>query len=234
MPALAEKYTVIAVDYRGAGDSARPASGYDKRTMAEDVYQLVTGLGFRRAHIVGHDIGGMVAYAYAAQHPTAAQTLTILDVPLHGSKIYEQVAPQVWWFGFHRQPDVPEAMTVGKERDYLDWFYKNQSANPAAITADAINEYVRCYSSPGGMRAGFETYRAFPIDALNNTESFKTKLTMPVLALGGERSAAPFIVAMMREAASDVRGGAIENAGHWLTEEQPEKLTQALLAFFAE
>ena len=232
MPLLAKKYTVIALDYRGAGDSARPAGGYDKRTMAEDVYQLTRQLGFDRVHIVGHDIGGMVAYAYAAAHPDATRSLTILDVPLDGTTIFQQISPHVWWFAFHAQPDIPEAMTTGKERDYLTWFYTNQAANPAAIDGDAVNEYVRCYSQPGAMRAAFETYRAFPADLKDNTASMKTKLPMPVLALGGEQSAGPFIVPMMQEMATNVRGGAIAGAGHWLAEEQPDELARRLLAFF--
>ena len=202
--------------------------------MAKDIYELVRSLGFERAHIVGHDIGGMIAYSYAADYPAATQTLTILDVPLHGTKIYEQIAPQVWWFDFHRQSDVPEALTVGKERDYLDWFYKNQSANPAAITEDSIAEYVRCYSAPGGMRAGFGTYCAFPTDIKNNTESLKTKLKMPVLALGGEQGAAPFIVSRMQEAATNVSGGAIKNAGNFIAEEQPQALAKMLSEFLGK
>ena len=233
MPALAQKYTVIAVDYRGAGDSAKPAGGYDKRTMAEDIYQLVRHLGFTRAHLVGHDIGGMVAYAYAAAHPDATHTLTILDVPLAGTTIYTQISPHVWWFAFHAEPDVPEALTVGKERDYLTWFYENQTENPAAIDKDAVDEYVRCYAQPGAMRAAFETYRAFPADILDNTASMKSKLTMPVLAIGGDGSAGPFIVAMMREMATHVQGGAIPGSGHFVAEEQPDVLTQRLLDFFA-
>src|SRR3712207_89726 len=183
MPALAKNYTVIAPDLRGLGDSSKPPTGYDGKTLAEDIHQLVTQLGFKTIFLVGHDIGTQVAYSYAAAHPTEVKSLAVMELTIPGF-----VPPgrmPLWWVIFHQTPDVPEALVQGKEMMYLSWFFQNLAYNPAAITQADINEYVTHYSAPGGMRAGFEHYRAFPQDAIQNQNYSKTKLTMPVLALAG-------------------------------------------------
>src|SRR5918998_5228643 len=154
MPALAQNYTVIAPDLRGLGDSSKPTTGYDGKTVAEDIHQLVTQLGFNTIYLVGHDIGTWVAYPYAAGHPTEVEKLVIMEVPPPG--FWPPPVPLPWWFSFQQTPDVPEALVQGKEMEYLLWFYQNLAYNPAAITQEAINEYVSRYSAPGGMRAGFE------------------------------------------------------------------------------
>src|ERR671919_1192858 len=186
MPALAKNYTVIAPDLRGLGDSSKPPTGYDGKTLAEDIHQLVTQIGFKTIFLVGHDIGSAVAYPYAAAHPTEVERLVVMDVPPPGFFPPPQVngGPPLWWIIFHQTPDVPEALTQGKEREYLSWHYQNLAYNRAAITQEAINEYVSKYSAPGGMRAGFEHYRAMPQDAIQNENYSKTKLTMPVLGSG--------------------------------------------------
>src|SRR6188472_840269 len=183
MPDLAKNYTVIAPDLRGIGASSKPPTGYDGKTVAEDIHQLVTQIGFKTIFLVGHDIGTWVAYPYAAAHPTEVKGLVIMEVPPPGPSFPLQRPP--WWLVFHQTPDVPEALVQGKEMTYLSWFYPNLAYNPAAITQAAINEYVSHYSAPGGMRAGFEYYRAIPQDAIQNMNYSKTKLTMPVLAVGG-------------------------------------------------
>src|SRR5919197_2889451 len=187
MPALAKNHTVIAPDLRGLGDSSKPPTGYDGKTLADDIRQLVAQLGFKTIFLVGHDIGSFVVYPYAAEHPTEVKRLVVMEVPPPGFFPSPQVngGPPLWWILFHQTPDVPEALVEGKERTYLSWFYQNLAYNPAAITQAAINEYVSHYSAPGGMRAGFEYYRAFPQDAIQNMNYSKTKLTMRVLALGG-------------------------------------------------
>jgi pimeloyl-ACP methyl ester carboxylesterase len=187
MPALAKNYTVIAPDLRGLGDSSKPVTGYDGKTLAEDIHQLVTQLGFKTIFLVGHDIGSFVVYPYAAAHPTEVKRLVVMDVPPPGFFPPPQVngGPPLWWILFHQTPDVPEALTQGKEMEYLSWHYQNLAYNRAAITQEAINEYVSRYSAPGGMRAGFEHYRAMPQDAIQNQNYSKTMLTMPVLALAG-------------------------------------------------
>ncbi len=236
MPALAENYTVIAPDLRGLGDSSKPPTGYDGRTVAEDIHQLVTQLGFDTIYLVGHDIGVWVAYPYAAEHPTEVEKLVIMEVPPPGFFPPELIP---WWFHFHQTPDVPEALVQGKEMEYLSWFYHNLAYLPSAITQEAINEYVRVYSAPGGMRAGFEYYRAFQEDAMQNQNYSQTKLPMPVLALGaayipvlGGNITMPTIVYGMQQLAENVQGITVPNSGHFIAEEQPQFVINQLSNFF--
>jgi pimeloyl-ACP methyl ester carboxylesterase len=236
MPALAQNYTVIAPDLRGLGDSSKPPTGYDGRTVAEDIHQLVTQLGFRTIYLVGHDIGVWVAYPYAAEHPTEVEKLVIMEVPPPGFFPPELIP---WWFFFHQTPDVPEALVEGKEMEYLSWFYQNLAYNPAAITQEDINEYVSRYSAPGGMRAGFEYYRAFPEDAMQNQNHSQTNLTMPVLALGasyipvlGGNITMPTIIYGMQQLAENVQGIKVPNSGHFIAEEQPQFVINQLSNFF--
>lgn len=237
IPPLAERYTVIAPDMRGLGDSSKPVSGYDKRTVADDIYKLVCTLGFERIFLVGHDWGGPVAYAYAAAHPNDVRRLVILDVPIPGAGL--EKIPQasrrggLWHISFHGVRDLPEQLVAGRERMYLSWFYRT-AYNPTAITEEDIDEYVRCYSAPGGMRAGFEYYRAIWDDVDHNTQNAKTKLTMPVLALGGKYSFGKQTERSLTALAEDLRGGEIDQCGHWIAEEQPAYLTEQLLRFFGE
>ncbi len=237
IPALAEKYTVIAPDLRGLGDSSKPPGGYDKRTVANDIYLLVRKLGFERIYLVGHDWGGPTAYAYAAAHPADVRKLAILDVSIPNAaweKFPMFNRRGTWHLTFHGVRDLPEAIIEGRERTYLNWFYRTAAYNPGAITEAEIDEYVRCYSAPGGLRAGFEYYRAILTDIEHNKENAKSRLKMPVLALGGDRGFGQAPLMSMRELAADVRGGVIENCGHWIVEEQTEYLTQQLLTFFSE
>jgi pimeloyl-ACP methyl ester carboxylesterase len=235
MPALAERYTVIAPDMRGLGDSSKPATGYDKRSVAADIYELVRQLGFERIFLVGHDWGGPVAYAYACAHPEDVRKLVILDVPIPGAGLDQALVfrpRSVWHVQFHYVRDLPEALVAGRERTYLTWFFRT-AYNPTALSEQDIDEYVRCYSATGGLRAGFEYYRAIFTDTEHNTENAKTKLKMPVLALGGERGFGESTLKSVRQLAEDVRGGVIERCGHWIPEECPEYLTEQLLNFFS-
>jgi pimeloyl-ACP methyl ester carboxylesterase len=169
MPALARNYTVIAPDLRGLGDSSKPLTGYDGKTLAEDIHQLVTKLGFKTIFLVGHDIGSWVAYPYAAAHPSEVKGLAILEVPPPGPS-FPSGTPAPWWVIFHQTPDVPEALVQGKEMEYLSWHYQNLAYNPAAITQAAINEYVSHYSAPGGC------VRDLSIIELSHRMQFKTKI----------------------------------------------------------
>ena len=154
MPTLAKNYTIIAPDLRGLGDSSKPTTGYDGKTLAEDIHQLVTSLGFKTILLVGHDIGTQVAYSYAAAHPTEVKKLAVMELTIPGFVPAGRMP--LWWATFHQTPDVPEALVQGKEMMYLSWFFHNLAFNPAAITQEDINEYVSHYSAPGAMRAGFE------------------------------------------------------------------------------
>jgi len=235
---LAKNYTVIIPDLRGLGDSSKPTTGYDGKTVAEDIHQLVTKLGYKSILLAGGDIGALIAYPYAAAHPTEVKKLVVWEAPIPGFAIPGR--QPVWWFPFHLTPDLPEAVVQGKEQTYLSWFYHNLAYNPAAITQDAINEYVSHYSAPGGMRAGFEYYRAFPQDAIQNMNYSKTKLTMPVLALAGGyipifggNITMPSIVYSMKMLAQNVQTIIIPNSGHWIPEEQPVVMVKLLNNFFS-
>ena len=237
MPALAENYTVIAPDLRGLGDSSKPPTGYDGNTVAEDIHQLVTQLGFESIFLVGHDIGTQIAYSYAAAHPTEVEKLVVMDLTIPGFAP-PGITPR-WWFLFHQTPDVPEALVQGKEMEYLSWHLRGLANNPAAITQEAINEYVSKYSAPGGMRAGFEYYRAFPEDAMQNQNHSQTNLTMPVLALGasyipvlGGNITMPTIIYGMQQLAENVQGIKVPNSGHFIAEEQPQFVINQLSNFF--
>jgi pimeloyl-ACP methyl ester carboxylesterase len=237
MPDLAKNYTVIVPDLRGLGDSSKPPTGYDGKTVAEDIHQLVGKLGFKTIFLVGHDIGTQVAYSYAAAHPTEVKKLAVMELTIPGFVPAGRMP--LWWVVFHQTPDVPEALVQGKEMLYLSWFYHNLANNPAAITQEDINEYVSHYSAPGGMHAGFEHYRAFPQDAIQNQNYSKTKLTMPVLALGGEyiptlggKIAMPTVIYGMKILAQNVTGIIVPNSGHFIQEEQPQFLADQLLKFF--
>jgi pimeloyl-ACP methyl ester carboxylesterase len=237
MPALAKNYTVIVPDLRGLGDSSKPPTGYDGNTAAEDIHQLVTQLGFKTIFLVGHDIGTQVAYSYAAAHPTEVKRLAVMDLTIPGFEPAGRMP--IWWRLFHQTPDIPEALVQGKEMMYLSWFYRNLAYNPSAITQADINEFVSHYSAPGGMRAGFEYYRAFPQDAIQNENYSKTKLTMPVLALGagyipvfGGNITMPSIIYGMKILAQNVQGITVPNSGHWIPEEQPQFVINQLSNFF--
>ena len=237
MPALAKNYTVIAPDLRGLGDSSKPLTGYDGKTVAEDIHQLVAKLGFKTIFLVGHDIGSQIAYSYAAAHPTEVKRLVVIDYTFSGFAPPGKMP--TWWSVFHQVPDIPEALVEGKELMYLSWFYHNLAYNPAAITQADINEFVSHYSAPGGMRTGFEYYRAFPQDAIENQNYSKTKLTMPVLAVGGSyypvfggNVTSNSALYAMKTLAQNVRGMQVPNSGHWIPEEQPEVIIKLLDSFF--
>lgn len=237
IPGLAAKYRVIAPDLRGLGDSSRPLTGYDKKTVGNDVWRLLQRLGVTECFLVGHDWGGPTAYAIAAAHPEAVRKLAILDVtiPGDGSPNISQGGRR-WHHAFHQTPDLPEALVIGREDIYFGWFYRNYGHRPDAIPDADIAEYLRIYRQPGALRAGFAYYRAIPQDIADNQAlSASGKLPMPVLALGGDSSwgRRMEVVESLRRMATDVRGGVIENCGHWMPEEQPAALLQQLLAFFA-
>lgn len=231
---LAERHTVIAPDLRGFGHSSKPLSGYDKQTVAEDIYGLVQTLGFDEINLVGHDLGGPTAYAYASMHPQNVRRLAILDAALtiddtQAARHYQRL----FHLSLNAEPDMASALIKGRERIYLTHFFRD-CYNPAAFSSADIDEYVASFSAPGAMRAGMAHYGAKTIDLEQRKEMSRTPLEMPVLALGGALSFRKGVLRACERVASDVRGGVIEGAGHWLAEEQPEELVRQLLAFFDE
>jgi pimeloyl-ACP methyl ester carboxylesterase len=238
IPALSKSYTVIAPDLRGLGDSSRPLTGYDKKTVANDVWRLVSEkLGHRRFFLVGHDWGGPTAYALAAAHPDSVRRLVIVDVVIPGDGGDFSQGGRRWHHQFHITPDLPEALTQGREDIYLGWFYRTFTYRPDAITEADLAEFLRTYRQPGAMRAGFSYYRALPQDAADNQAIVaRFKLPMPVLAIGGDkaRGRGREPEESLRRVATNVRGAVIADCGHFVPEEQPARLSEALLAFFAE
>jgi pimeloyl-ACP methyl ester carboxylesterase len=236
MPILAQRYTVIAPDLPGLGDSSKSDSGYDKHTVAADIHQLVNQLGFSHINLVGHDLGTMVAYSYAAAHPKIVRRLVLTEAWLPGFGLEDgmDVAKGgLWIFGFHMAPNISEMLTAGKEREYLSTVAYQAGPNSMALTDADIDEYVRHYAAPGGMHSGFEYYRALFQDAEHNRQLAKTKLTMPVLTLVGQNSGnGDRLFRGAQSVAKQVQSDVIENCGHWLAEEQPDALAQKLIAFF--
>ena len=235
MPQLAARgYTVLAPDLRGLGDTAKPATGYDKATVAGDIRALVAKLGLgTRVNLVGHDMGGMVSYAYAAQNPDEVRSLAILDVPLPGIEPWDEItrSQRTWHFRFYGVRDLPEMLIAGKERQFLCWFHNSEAVNSRAFTNEVEDVYARAYSTPGALRAGFEYYRAFAEDVKANAEFSKRKLSMPVLGIGGTGSFGPIIGEHLRHVATNVRAVEITDSGHWVAEEQPDAVASALLEF---
>src|SRR6266436_4498856 len=232
MPLLAENHTVIVPDLRGAGDSSKPESGYDKKNMAVDIHELVASLGFKRVSVVGHDIGLMVAYAYAAQFPQETERLVLMDAFLPGIGDWKNVwlMRDLWHFHFHGE--VPLALVKGRERTYFEHFWNDFAADPKHSVPEADRRfYAKAYAQPGGMRAGFEYFRNFERDAKDFAELSATPLPMPVLVLTGEKASGNFLIEQARLVALNVRGQIVPGSGHWLMEEAPQAVIPAILKF---
>lgn len=236
---LAPRYRIIAPDLRGLGDSTRPLAGYDSQTLAGDIHELLTAhLGVASCHLVGHDWGGPTAFALAAAHPEAVRTLTILDVAVPGLGPDFSQGGKRWHHAFHMTPDLPEALVTGREREYLSWFYREFAFRPDAIGEEDIQEYLRTYTQPGALRAGFSLYRNIPCNIERNRalQASGFRLPMPVLALGADRMESRGrgreVEESIRFIADDLTGGTIEDSGHFIPEEQPEALVGQLLRFW--
>ncbi|WP_213083886.1 alpha/beta fold hydrolase [Chryseobacterium lactis] len=231
-------FRVIAIDYRGTGDSWRPADGYDKRTMASDIYSLLTDHLKIQIPVVliGHDIGLMIAYAYAQEYRRSVSQLVVIDAPLPGTEVFDKIRTdhRVWHFAFHNVRDLPEMLISGRERQYLQYFFNYRIYNTAAITEIDMDIFSQAYSAAGAIKAGLEVYRAFDQDILDNKESMAKngKLSIPVLAVGGEMSTSgPFMKEMMEEVADNVVSIRVPKTAHWVVEENPGAFIKSLLQF---
>lgn len=238
LPALAAKYRVIALDLPGQGDSDRPVGGCDTTGIAKIVRGLVEKLGADRHYLVAHDIGAWVAYPYAALYGNSVLGLAILDTGIPGISLPDalpwlpEVAWRTWHVAFHNVPDLPEALIEGREDIYLNWFLQRKAANPQVFSESDFDEYLRVFLY-GGLKGGLAYYRAVSLSAEQNRElAAKGKLEMPVLAVRADQGSMPDLVAQLQKIATNVRGTAIENCGHYLAEEQPEALVRELLQFF--
>jgi pimeloyl-ACP methyl ester carboxylesterase len=230
---LATTHMVIAPDLRGFGDSAKPDGGYDKKTMAQDIHALAASLGVKRAGVAGRDIGLMVAYAYAAQYPSEVSRIALMDAFLPGVGDWTSVwlLRDLWHFHFYGK--TPLALVEGRERIYFEHFWNDFAADPSHSVSEADRQlYAAAYAQPGGMRAGFEVFRAFEQDAKDFAGLAKTKLTMPMLVLTGEKASGEFLIQQGRLVADNVEGVVVKGSGHWLMDEARDQVVPRLVAFF--
>ena len=223
---------MIAPDLPGIGDSAIPADGLDMKTAAIRMHALARSLGAQKAEVVGHDIGLMVAYAYAAQFPAEVTKLAVMDAFLPGVAGWEAVYnnPGIWHFRFNGP--TPEALVQGRERIYFEHFWNDFAADKTrSIPEDDRKAYTAAYSRPGRMRAGWAYFVSFQQAAKDFAELSQTKLTMPVLSIGGEKANGDVLAHQMKLVASDVTFVVLKNTGHWVMEENPKETIDALVKF---
>ena len=232
IPELAKTHTVIAPDLRGFGQSSKPMTGYDKKTMAQDIHALAQSLGYQHEVVVGHDIGLMVAYAYAAQYPNEVDRIVLMDAFLPGVGDWKTVwlLRDLWHFHFYGE--TPLKLVAGRERIYFEHFWNDFAADPKHSVPEADRQfYARSYAQPGAMRAGFEVFRNFEQDAKDFAQFAETKLTMPLLVLAGEKASGKFLIDQARLVDTNVGGVVIKGKGHWLMEEAPGQVMPRLIAF---
>jgi pimeloyl-ACP methyl ester carboxylesterase len=232
IPVLAERFTVIAPDLPGIGDSAIPSDGLDMKTAAIRMHALARSLGVEKAGVVGHDIGLMVAYAYAAQFPAEVTKLVVMDAFLPGVGGWEVIYndPNIWHFRFHGP--TPEALVQGRERLFFEYFWNDLAADKTRSIPEADRKaYTAAYSQPGRMRAGWAYFVSFQQAAKDFAQLSQTKLTMPVLVIGGEKSLGDALAQQMKLVASDVTVVVLKDTGHWVVEERPKETREALLKF---
>ena len=230
---LARDHMVIVPDLRGLGLSSKPEGGFDKKTQAEDIAGLLDKLGVASADLVTHDIGNMVGFAFAIQHPQRVRRFVLIDAPVPGVGPWEDIFknPLLWHFRFGG-PDM-ERLVAGRERIYLDRFWNDFSADPKKFTEASRAHYAKLYALPGAMHSGFEQFHAFDQDAIDNRALLAAKgnLKMPVLAVGGEKSFGPQMAAVMRAGADNVTEGIIPASGHWIMEENPQATVKLVRDF---
>ncbi|HKR81622.1 MAG TPA: alpha/beta hydrolase [Candidatus Saccharimonadales bacterium] len=242
MPELAKRFTVIAPDMRGFGDSGKPEGKYDARLLATDLYQLVQQLGFEKLGIVAHDMGAPAALMFAAEHPEMVQGLVYLEEPVLTKATMADIhafTPEavqnglLWWWRFAFAYDLPETLLAGKEQEFLAWFHQHGTFDPGAVEKEAAREYLRTFASTEGIRGAFGVYRGI-FDTIEQTETLtgEHKITVPVLGLGGAKGKGDQVAHQLRQVARHVSGGTVENCGHFVADEQPEVLIKHVLSFF--
>lgn len=238
---LAKTNTVIAPDLRGFGRSSKPANrydqppkGYDKKSLAQDIHALAALLGLKRVRIAGHDIGLMVAYAYAAQYPAEVDRIALMDAFLPGVGKWESVwlLHDKWHFNFFGE--TPLKLVAGRERIYFEHFWNGFAANPKKSVSERDRRfYAKSYGQPGAMRAGFEVFRAFEQDGKDFAQLAETKLPMPMLVLTGEKASGDFLIQQGRLVADNVEGVVVKGSGHWLIDEAPSQVIPKLVNFLS-
>jgi pimeloyl-ACP methyl ester carboxylesterase len=233
--ALAKDHTIIVPDLRGMGLSSYPDTGYDKKMQAQDIARVMDKLNVQKADLVTHDIGNMVGYAFAAQYPARVRRFVLIDAPIPGIGPWDDIIKdhKLWHFSFWG-PDE-DRLAAGRERIYLDRFWNEFAATRTAFPEASRVHYAALYAQPGAMHAGFAQFKAFDQDVIDNRAFLaKGKLTMPVLAIGGEKSFGPMMATVMRATATNVEGAIVPHSGHWTTEENPQATVALVTAFLAK
>jgi pimeloyl-ACP methyl ester carboxylesterase len=237
-PLLSQDHNILCVDPPGLGDSAPSEIGYDTGTISRTLEEGLRSHIKESFHLVGHDVGAWIAYAWAAQFPNRVRSLTLIDAAIPGLApprafpLPFELNKKLWQFSFNILPELPELLTRGRERELFDWLFNNKAEHPERITRAKRERYVERYSKPGGMSAGFAYYRSGSVSASQNIEFSKEKLPMPVLALGGSGGMGEGLRWLIGPLAERVDGGAVEDCGHYVMEEQPDLLVRRLLDFF--
>ncbi len=237
LPTLAERHSVLAIDPPGLGESSESTGGYDTGSISKQLEDALRSCTPQPIHLVSHDVGAWIAYAWAAQFPERIRSLTLLDSALPGLApplsfpLPPEVNVKLWQFSFNTLPDLPEMLTQGRERQLFEWLFQHKAQHPERLSQAKRARYVECYSRPGAMSRGFAYYRAAAKSASQNIEFSKTKLQMPVLALGGKSGVGDRLRLSMESLAIHVEGGEIEDCGHYVMEEQPEVVSSRLIEF---
>ena len=237
-PLLALDHSILCVDPPGLGDSAPSEIGYDTGAISRTLEDALRSLAKDGFHLVGHDVGAWIAYAWAAQFPNRVKSLTLIDAAIPGLApplafpLPFEVNIKLWQFSFSILPELPELLTRGRERELFDWLFENRAKHPERIARAKRDRYVECYSKPGAMSNGFAYYRSGSVSASQNIQFSKEKLPVPVLALGGSGGMGERLRLLMEPLAERVDGGSIEDCGHYVMEEQPDLLAGRLLDFF--
>ncbi|HEJ9095551.1 alpha/beta fold hydrolase [Serratia odorifera] len=239
MTRLAARYHIIAPDLPGQGDSDKPQSGYDTQALAEKIAGLMQQLGIERHYLAAHDVGAWVAWPYAVRYSQQVLKLALLDAGIPGITLPESLAVtqdkawKTWHFAFHLLPDLPEALISGREEIYLQWFLRRKTASPMAFSDDDMLEYVRLLKQNGALRAGLAPYREVELSAAQNRAQCKQgKLTLPVLAISADQGSIPDMATPLRQFADNVIGITIAHSGHFIPDEQPQALSEAMAEFF--
>jgi pimeloyl-ACP methyl ester carboxylesterase len=237
-PALSTRHRTFAIDPPGLGNSHPSTEGYDTKTISKLLEKSLRPVTGDTYHLVAHDVGAWIAYAWAAQFPDSVVSLTLLDAAIPGLgaqlpyPLPSQLNLKLWQFSFNALPELPELLTKGRERELFNWLFVRKATHPERITQARRDHYVECYARPGGMTQGFGYYRSAALSASQNITFGKEKLQMPVLALGGQGGVGANMGKNMEALASNVQGGEIDDSGHYVMEEQPEQVAQKLLEFF--
>jgi pimeloyl-ACP methyl ester carboxylesterase len=238
MPQLAEAHHVLAVDLPGLGASEEPSRGYGVASVAMHVKAALDALNVTECQLVGHDIGAWISYAVAAQHPEVVKRLVLIDAAIPGLTSRDAFAQSpatmqtTWHFAFNYLPSLSEILVIGREREFLTWLFKNKSMDwEHTFDAPAVNEYVRSYSAPGRWSSGLGYYRAIFQSAEENRILSERRLRMPVLAIGGGNGLGYLMKDEIQRVTDDLRVAMIKNCGHYVPEEQPEKLLDTLQSF---